>query len=330
MRTKGDHLGHQMEKKPLISVLMAVYRPPADWLEKQLCSLNLQSYPTLELLICDDCPQHPVKEEIFKRCITNIPWRLIRNSQNEGSNKVFERLTMLAQGKYIAYCDQDDIWHPDKLEKLYWALQRNPKAGLACADMCVIDAQGRKKAESIREVRRRLHFGEGAGLFPQLLRSNFVTGCDMLISTALARAAVPFCPYLVHDHWLALYVSAEHEIAFVPESLIDYRIHDNNQTGILSGVNSRADYVKLCLDKPLRALTWLENFYKESAEKVAEIHRIQQWYRARVNHYNGSWAVMSIWRGREMGKLSAVFDLIGPYLPEWLFLKVIAFRRNKG
>lgn len=153
----------------------------------------------------------------------------------------------------------------------------------------------------------------------------------MLIRTSLARAAVPFCPYLVHDHWLALYVSAEHEIVFVPESLIDYRIHDKNQTGILSGVNSRADYVNLCLYKPLQAMIWLENFYKESAEKRGEIQKIQQWYRARVDHYHGSWAaVVSIWRGRELGKLSALFDLTGPYLPEWFFLKVIAFRRNKG
>ena len=320
-----------MERVPLISVLMAVYHPPINWLEEQLCSLDLQSYPDLELLICDDCPEYPVEEEIFKRCVKKIPWRLIRNSYNEGSNKASERLTMMAQGEYIAYCDQDDIWHPDKIEKLYGALRQNPKAGLVCADMCVIDAQGRKKAESIREIRSKLRFGEGAGLFPQLLRSNFVTGCDMLISADLAREAVPFCPYLVHDHWLAIYVSTEHEIGFVPESLIDYRIHDKNQTGVLSGVNSRADYVKLCLFKPLQAMTWLENFYKESAEKVAEIQKIQNWYRARIAHYHGSWAATaSIWRGRELGKLSALFDLIGPYLPEWLFLKAISFRRNRG
>lgn len=158
-----------MERKPLISVLMAVYHPPVDWLEEQLRSLNLQIYPMLELLICDDCPQYPVEEEIFKRCITNIPWRLIRNSQNEGSNKVFEKLTILAQGKYIAYCDQDDIWHPDKIDKLYRALKENPKAGLACADMCVIDAQGRKRADSICEVRSKLRFGEGADLFPTII-----------------------------------------------------------------------------------------------------------------------------------------------------------------
>lgn len=89
----------------------------------------------------------------------------------------------------------------------------------------------------------------------------------MLIRTSLARAAVPFCPYLVHDHWLALYVSAEHEIVFVPESLIDYRIHDKNQTGILSGVNSRADYVNLCLYKPLQAMFGLRIFIKKARKR---------------------------------------------------------------
>ena len=58
-----------------------------------------------------------------------------------GSNRTFERLTEEAEGEYFAYCDQDDVWLPEKLAVLQEALERE-KALLVCSDMYIIDGGG--------------------------------------------------------------------------------------------------------------------------------------------------------------------------------------------
>ena len=127
--------------KPQISILMAVFEPRMDWLKEQLDSLNAQTYPNLKLYIRDDCSPSVSFEdikELVNESITAIPYIVERNTENLGSNKTFERLTREAEGCYFAYCDQDDVWHPRKLEVLQRAIEAE-KATLACSDVAVID-----------------------------------------------------------------------------------------------------------------------------------------------------------------------------------------------
>lgn len=227
--------------KPLISILMAVYEPRLDWLREQLESLEAQTYPNLRLYIRDDCsPTVPLEEinRCVEACICNFPWTITRNEKNVGSNGTFQRLTKEAEGVYFAYCDQDDVWLPDKLAVLQREMERTG-ALLACSDMYVMDGTGRMTADSITKVRRHHVFRSGKGLAEGLLISNFVTGCTMLVRAESARAAVPFCPYMVHDHYIALYCAAAGEILSLPQPLIRYRIHGGNQTGLMAGVTGR-------------------------------------------------------------------------------------------
>ena len=107
--------------KPLISILMAVYEPRIDWLREQLVSLNEQTYPNLRLYIRDDCSPTVSYEQIqscVQDCITHFPYTITRSEKNLGSNGTFELLTREAEGVLFAYCDQDDVWLPEKLEVL--------------------------------------------------------------------------------------------------------------------------------------------------------------------------------------------------------------------
>ena len=45
--------------KPLVSILLAVYKPNEAWFIEQLISLNEQTYENIELLVYDDCPDFP-------------------------------------------------------------------------------------------------------------------------------------------------------------------------------------------------------------------------------------------------------------------------------
>jgi glycosyltransferase involved in cell wall biosynthesis len=123
--------------KPLVSILLAVYKPNETWLIEQLISLNEQTYENIELLVYDDCPNYPVKEYTIKQYITKFSYTLIRGSENKGSNKAFEELTKQGNGDFFAYCDQDDIWESEKIEFLIDLIKKE-NAVLGYSDMFII------------------------------------------------------------------------------------------------------------------------------------------------------------------------------------------------
>ena len=107
--------------KPLIAILMAVYEPRMDWLQEQLESLNAQTYPNLRLYIRMIVPRpyHLKKSGRWRKCASQnsrLPSPAMRKTW--ALIKPFERLTEEAEGDLFAYCDQDDVWLPEKLEIL--------------------------------------------------------------------------------------------------------------------------------------------------------------------------------------------------------------------
>lgn len=317
--------------KPVISILMAVYEPRMDWLKEQLDSLEAQTYPALRLYIRDDCsPTVPLEEieSCVHECIRSFPYQIYRNEENLGSNKTFEQLTQEAEGEYFAYCDQDDVWLPEKLAVLQEKIERT-SALLVCSDMFIIDGKGMQTADSITKVRRHHTFRSGSGLAEGLLISNFVTGCTMLIRSREAKAAVPFCPDMVHDHYLALYTAVKGEILSLPERLVRYRIHGANQTGLMAGVDSRESYLAVRISTVRRRLEWLNEWLPDqSAAMKCAIEERLQWVRAREQNLRGQGGKKAIWKYRRFGPRVSAFELIAPLLPEPVFLYIVNLARN--
>lgn len=316
--------------KPRIAILMAIYEPNLQWLKEQLNSLNAQTYPNLYLYIREDCsPTVPFAEiaSLVKECITAFPCEMERNSKNLGSNATFERLTEEAAGDYFAYCDQDDIWLSEKLATLQRKIEQE-NALLVCSDMSIIDGEGQKVAESITKVRRHHNFRSGEGLAKKLVFSNFVTGCTMLIIAEVAKVAVPFCPYMVHDHYLALYAAERGKIISLPDRLIKYRIHGNNQTEMMAGVVDKASYGRIRIDEALAKMRWLEQHFECSAEVKEVIRQGREWLEARQRNWLRQGGAKTVWRYREYGKLTALFEILVPYLPDFMFTLAIKMKKR--
>lgn len=316
---------------PLISILMAVYEPRMDWLREQLLSLEAQTYPNLRLYICDDCsPAVPLAdiEALVRECIRSFPWELKRNGENLGSNATFQRLTAEAEGDCFAYCDQDDIWLPEKLALLREAMVRE-QADLICSDVLVIDSEGRLIANSMTEIRKKHAFQTGKGLAPKLLVSNFVTGCTMLIRADTARAAIPFCPYMVHDHYLAFRCAVSGSIGVVFSPLIRYRIHSGNQTKPMAGVKNKERYIALRITDMEKRLLWLADTFSGETALCEEIGAMLQWVRARADNFNGYFpAKRSIWALRRFGPLTSLYEILFAGMPDPLFMLGVRFRQR--
>ena len=309
---------------------MAIYEPNLNWLKEQLNSLNSQDYPHLRLYIIDDCSPTVSFDEIVNvviECVKEIPFSITRNESNIGSSRTFETLTKFAEGDYFAYCDQDDIWVPEKISVLCDAITNND-ALLVCSDMYIIDANGSLKANSITKVRRHHIFYSGCNLSSKILVSNFVAGCAMLVKASIARDSIPFCPYMVHDHYLALYCSNLGLVMSLPNQLIYYRIHDKNQTLVMSGVTDKKSYYEKRISVSKNRLSWLKD---NLIGNNCFIIKAYEWSIARDAWYHKKElkTFFDLWKLRHVKLSVTIFELISLLLPNFIF-KFLIFLYKKN
>lgn len=270
---------------------MAIYNPNIPFLIEQLKSLNNQDYGNLELLIIDDCSNGISSEKITKlldEYICKFPYIFKRNPENMGSNKTFEELTRLANGDYLAYCDQDDIWEQNKLSVLLEQINEE-NAVIAYSDLSIIDEQGNKIANSFKNISKRLEHKHGEDLFQFFLRRNSVTGCTMLIGGKIAKEALPFPPsdVYVHDHWLALFGSYKGRITYINRPLVQYRIHSHNQIGakVLEGIANKTDYFEKRVLMEAKKVEHL-NFRSFPKNFQKEIKNYEEFISKRKNYFS--------------------------------------------
>jgi glycosyltransferase involved in cell wall biosynthesis len=307
-------------------VVMAIYNPNTDWLGEQLRSIEAQEYADIELIAADDASDsitHGEIAEIFRHCLIKTPYKLHRNDENIGSDKTFELLTTMADGyEYISYCDQDDVWLPQKTAELVSALGR-PKVSLAYSDLSVIDKDGRQTAASLSHIRRRHRFMEGGGLANTLLFRNFTNGTAMMTRLQTAKEALPFIRDMTADHWLTLWCALNGEIAFVPQPLVKYRLHGSNQSAVMTGVHDKESYLE---KRIIRGLSRFEQFKERLGvfpETTDLIKDGCEWFQARKDWFKDAKRARDVWRLRHLGKQVSTFELLSARLPNPIFMTLI-------
>lgn len=113
--------------KELVSIIVPVYRA-SHYIAETIEMVEKQTYQNWELLLIDDCsPDNSaeiIRNIIEKRSAQALSHscdveriHLIRKEKNEGAARARNTGIELAKGRYIAFLDADDIWHPKKLEK---------------------------------------------------------------------------------------------------------------------------------------------------------------------------------------------------------------------
>lgn len=318
----------------LVSVVIAVYKPKREWFSLLLESIENQTYKNINVLIYDDCPKEPFDDK-FAGIIKSFPVKIFRGKKNLGSNLAFEYLTEIAEGDYIAYCDQDDIWESRKIEKLVNKFGENPETVLVCSDLSVIDAEGKKIAGSYREISRRHIFYEGKDVFKHLIFRNFAVGCASMIEIKTAKKALRFNKYFYHDHWLALCASVSGNIAFIDECLIRYRIHGGNQTGVFSGINTKNDYfekrIRVFYDRN-KDIDRLKEISSEENLKELEniIFGAKKYARVRKEHFESTSisTLFSMLKFFKFGVFVNLFEIFLPLMPEFLFRMFVRLLRS--
>ncbi|MBS4842108.1 glycosyltransferase [Clostridium sp.] len=315
--------------KPLVSILLAVYKPNENWLIEQLISLNKQNYENLNLYVYDDCPEYPTNTEIFNKYITNFEYKIIRGEVNKGSNKAFEELTKIADGEFFAYCDQDDIWETNKISLMMDEFTED--VTLVCCDLSIIDENSNKTHESLCDIRKRIVYKSGYNLAKGILVSNFVTGCAMIVKRNIAIKSIPFARKIVHDNWIAVVAALNGKIKFLDKQLIKYRQHNNNQTGILKGIYNKKTYYNIKIVDLLERYLVLKDRLTGYEEVNEYIDYCITSLQARKEYFmKPSINQLKIMiKYSRYYKISIILEIFSPIIPECLF-KVIIGLTKKG
>lgn len=99
---------------PLITVVTPSYNRP-EAIQRAVETVSNQTYPNIEHIIVDDYSETPVSKIINEQ--NGIYTHIVRHDKNRGANAARNTGIEVAEGKYIAFLDDDDEWNPSKLEK---------------------------------------------------------------------------------------------------------------------------------------------------------------------------------------------------------------------
>lgn len=100
----------------MVSIITPSYNC-ADYIVDTIKSIQAQTYSNWELLITDDCSTDNSLEVISEYCSRDPRIKLFRLGKNSGAGIARNNSIKSAKGRYIAFCDSDDRWYPEKLEK---------------------------------------------------------------------------------------------------------------------------------------------------------------------------------------------------------------------
>jgi len=218
-----------------ISVAMCTYNG-ARFLPEQLASIAAQTRLPDELVICDD-GSTDATAEIVEEFARTAPFqvRFIRNAQNLGSTKNFEKAIGLCTGDLIALSDQDDIWLPEKLGRQSGMMERDPELGGVFSDAELVDENARLLGSRLWAGinftpgdQRKFKQGKEVQM---LLKHNVVTGATFMLRADLRPLVIPIPAVWIHDGWIAWMLALHSKLDFSSERLIRYRLHAGQLTG---------------------------------------------------------------------------------------------------
>lgn len=220
-----------------VAIVMATYNGE-KYVGQQINSILASTYQDFELFIYDDGSKDDtvsILREYEK--VNSDKVHVFQNERNRGVNLNF----LMAMGRttmdYIMFCDQDDVWKPNKiaitLKRIrHMEAQFGKEMPLAVfTDASIVD-------KDLKEIHSSFfnsnHLDPRKTDLAHLLMENKLIGCTVMVNASL-RKILQSNNYpeksKLHDWWIALIAASFGRIGYVNESTLLYRQHENNVVG---------------------------------------------------------------------------------------------------
>lgn len=217
-----------------VTVILSTFNGSA-FLQEQLNSLYAQTHPNIKILARDDGSTDTTRH-ILERAQADGRITVLADHENLGAAASFFRLLQAAAtgADYVAFCDQDDVWLPEKISRAIAALAtiRNGRAAAYYSRLDIVDAT----LTPIRSTALPVKIGFGNALV-----ENICVGCTMVLNRHAIDLVCENLPanVLIHDWWCYLVLSCFGEIVFDRDAHIKYRQHGENVFGAAAGTMDR-------------------------------------------------------------------------------------------
>src|SRR5688500_4757442 len=206
---------------PRVTVLMPVYNAESH-LQEAIDSILDQSFKPFEFLIIDDGSTDR-SADIIASC-RDPRIRLIRNTKNMGITPTLNKGIVLASCELIARMDADDISHPQRLQKQFGYMKRDPKCALLSTWARVID----EDKNFVRLERYRSNFYYYNLTFECWIYHPTI----MFRKSAVEQVGMYSMPYS-EDYDLFWRMSTHFQIGNLTEPLVDYRLSATSLNTVL-------------------------------------------------------------------------------------------------
>ncbi len=208
-----------------VNILMSTYNGE-DFILEQLNSLYSQTYPFIRIYVRDDGSSDStykiLSDEQSKGRIILFP-----QGDNLGpANSFFKLLDSSENADFFAFCDQDDLWNVDKVERAVATIREIAEDEPAMYFSSVECVDEKNKLIKLIAPSKDIGFGNA-------LVENIAIGCTMVLnkSARVLIAKDPPSNCLMHDSWCYLVVSCFGIVLYDPLPSMRYRQHSNNVFG---------------------------------------------------------------------------------------------------
>lgn len=203
----------------LVSVIIPAFNAER-YLRETLDSVLAQTYAAREVIVVDDGSTDSTPS-ILASYGDRI--RVIRQ-QNRGSATARNTAVSAARGAWVAFIDADDLWTPNKLSR---QLARCGRYAISHTDSVCFG-----EALSAEVVRSSVTTPYAGHVLDKLLVTNFISNSTVMIRRDVYMAYGGLDEALpgVEDWALWLRVCADHELGYLPEVAMRYRIHRQSKS----------------------------------------------------------------------------------------------------
>ena len=202
--------------EPLVSVIMPAYNAER-FIEESIKSILNQTYRNLELIIVIDCSNDNTIQILEKFSSNDERIIVLNNDTNLGCAQSRNKALQKAKGEYIAFCDSDDVWRKNKIEKQFNHIN-NSNADMIFTAYEMIDSFGQHI--KYRNIKEKV-------LMDDLLKENYV-----IFSTTFFKKEVigniRFDGFWFHEDYVFLLECLRNGLEFhgINDYLVKYRVHN--------------------------------------------------------------------------------------------------------
>lgn len=205
---------------PVVSVVIATNRR-GPFLQEALTSLRDQTYSRIEAVLVDDGSPDAAALETLVR-----PFPAVTLVRQVGAGVAVARNNgvMRTTGELIAFLDDDDRWHPERIRRQAEVMDRHPNAVLSYGALRTVDDAGRELVTPDQTQVRDIH--------DILRRRTGIIAPNIMVRRETFLRVGGFHPAFRRAQDLDLVLKAAHEgeFVFVPDAIVDYRHHRHNNT----------------------------------------------------------------------------------------------------